>query len=67
MIYLLKIKDRRGPDFNTHEAIDAGRFHNWVRERKETVGHNFQTRLEQLRKYTEKDVIDWTMEEQQAK
>lgn len=63
MIYLLTIKDKRGPDFNTTKTIDAVQFTNWVRNRNEKMGFNFQTRLEQLRRYTGQDVIDWTMEE----
>jgi hypothetical protein len=54
MNYVLKI------DGQWYTCSSEG-FNRWVKLTYKTIGHNFEIRLEQLRRYTGRNVTDWEM------
>lgn len=55
--YLLTMKN------GTREYYNAVPFHHWCQLRNEKVGLTFKARLEQFRRYTAQDVVDWELED----
>jgi hypothetical protein len=43
--------------------VSISEFNAWVTSYNEQIGHDFSTRLAQLRRFTSEDILDWTMEE----
>jgi hypothetical protein len=43
--------------------IDGDMFYKWVREQGERIALNVLGRTEQLKRYTNLDVLDWEMED----
>lgn len=58
--YILTI---RTPGGTVIERWDAETFNRWVAAQGEKIGINFTDRLNQFQRYTDSQVIDWTMED----
>lgn len=55
--YLLTFKD------GCKERWSVREFNTWVSANMETIGSTFETRLDQFRRYTGQNVVDWEMVE----
>lgn len=47
------------------EHWSVAEFNLWVAQQGEKIGANFESRLDQFRRYTGQDIIDWEMEDDQ--
>jgi hypothetical protein len=45
------------------ERWEASTFHQWLTDHQERVSATVKGRLDQLRRYTQEDVIDWELED----
>jgi hypothetical protein len=57
MTYLIILRD------GSKRNLDILSFNQWVTSNNERIGRDFGARLDQFRRYSGLDIIDWTMEE----